>query len=102
MKELELEPMKAAEASTELIFDNVSFVITGSLEHYKNRDDLIKAIEANGGKVGSKVSSKTNYLINNDNLSNSSKNKEAKKLGTAIITEGQFVKWLNDGVKPQE
>ncbi len=102
MKELELEPMKAAETSTELIFDNVSFVITGSLEHYKNRDDLIKVIEANGGKVGSKVSSKTNYLINNDNLSNSSKNKEAKKLGTTIITEGQFVKWLNDGVKPEE
>jgi DNA ligase (NAD+) len=50
MKELELEPMKAAETSTELIFDNVSFVITGSLEHYKNRDDLIKSNRSKRGQ----------------------------------------------------
>ncbi|MBR2674128.1 MAG: NAD-dependent DNA ligase LigA [Mogibacterium sp.] len=63
------------------------FVITGSLEHYANRKDLKAAIEAEGGKVAGSVSAKTDYLITNDPNSGSSKNKAARELGVAIITE---------------
>ena len=65
-------------------------VITGSLNVYKNRDELTKEINLHGGKVGSSVTSKTDYLINNDITSNSSKNKKAKTLGIPIITEKEF------------
>ncbi|MDF2985796.1 MAG: ligase, NAD-dependent [Eubacterium sp.] len=99
LKELEFETIKAAE--TEQIFDNISFVITGSVEQFKNRDELKDIIELKGGKVTGSVTSKTNYLINNDNLSGSSKNKKAKELGISIITENQFVDWLNNGVRPE-
>lgn len=66
------------------------FVITGSLETYPNRDALKKEIEDRGGKCSGSVSAKTSYLINNDILSNSSKNKKAKTLGIPIITENDF------------
>lgn len=68
------------------------FVITGSLETYPNRDALKKEIEDRGGKCSGSVSAKTSYLINNDILSNSSKNKKAKSLGIPIITENDFKK----------
>lgn len=68
------------------------FVVTGKLKHYKNRDELKAAIEARGGKVTGSVSSKTNYLINNDNNSTSAKNKSAKQLGVQIITEEEMQK----------
>lgn len=68
-----------------------TFVITGSLKHYTNRDALKESIESLGGKVSGSVSSKTNYLINNNVTSNSSKNKKAKELGIPIITEEEFV-----------
>ena len=64
-----------------------TFVITGSLEHYANRKDLKAEIEAEGGKVAGSVSAKTDYLITNDPNSGSSKNKAARELGVAIITE---------------
>ncbi len=99
LKELEFETIKAAQ--TEQIFDNIVFVITGSVEQFKNRDELKDIIELKGGKVTGSVTSKTNYLINNDNLSGSSKNKKAKELGISIITENQFVDWLNNGLKPE-
>ena len=67
-----------------------TFVITGSLHVYKNRDELTKEIKLHGGKVGSSVTSKTDCLINNDITSNSSKNKKAKTLGIPIITEKEF------------
>jgi DNA ligase (NAD+) len=72
-----------------------TFVITGSLKHYKNRDELKKAIEANGGKVVSSVSSKTSYLINNDVNSTSSKNVSAKKLNIPILTEEDLIAMLS-------
>ena len=68
-----------------------TFVITGSLNSFPNRDALKKVIEDRGGKVAGSVSSKTSYLINNDINSNSSKNKNAKKLGVPIITEEDFL-----------
>ena len=74
------------------ILSDKTFVITGSLNHYKNRDELVSVIESNGGKVSSSVSAKTDYLINNDINSNSGKNKKAKELGLPIITEEDFMK----------
>lgn len=71
--------------------ENVVVVITGSLNIFENRKSLQNEIESNGGKVSSSVSKNTNYLINNDNLSNSSKNKKAKQLNVEIITEEDFV-----------
>lgn len=68
-----------------------TFVITGSLNHFANRDELKKVIEDRGGKVAGSVSSKTTYLINNDVLSSSSKNKKAKSLGIPIISEDDFL-----------
>lgn len=68
-----------------------TFVITGSLVNFPNRDALKKVIEDRGGKVSGSVSAKTDYLINNDINSNSSKNKNAKKLGVPIITEEDFL-----------
>lgn len=68
-----------------------TFVITGSLEHYKNRDELKAFIESSGGKVAGSVSGKTNYLINNDPLGRSSKNLKAQSLNIPIITEDEFL-----------
>ena len=100
LKEVEIEV--SSKISSAQIFGNYIFVITGSVEHFKNRDELKAAIEERGGKVTSSVTTKTNYLINNDNLSNSSKNKKAKELGIEIITEEQFLKWLTTGNKTTE
>lgn len=69
-----------------------TFVITGSLEHYANRDELKTKIENLGGKVAGSVSKNTTALINNDVTSNSSKNKKAKELGVPIISEDDFIK----------
>lgn len=71
---------------------DLTFVITGKLKKYKNRAELVDVISQAGGKVASSVSGKTDYLINNDITSNSSKNLTAKKLGVKIITEEDFEK----------
>lgn len=70
-----------------------TFVITGSLNHYKNRDELKSEIEKLGGKVVGAVSKNTGYLINNDTASISGKNKKAKELGIPIISEAQFIEY---------
>ena len=72
-----------------------TFVITGSLNHYKNRDELVSIIEQLNGKVSGSVSAKTSYLINNDINSTSSKNVKARKLGIPIITEEDFIKMIS-------
>lgn len=91
--EIELE--KQIYEKSDQIFENMNFVITGSVELFKNRDELKEFIESKGGKVTGSVTSKTNYLINNDNLSSSSKNKKAKELGVKIITEEEFKSLIN-------
>lgn len=68
------------------------FVITGDVHHYKNRDEFKAYVEAENGKVTGSVTSKTNYLVNNDITSASSKNKKAKELGVPIISEDDFIK----------
>ena len=72
----------------------MTFVITGSLNHFENRDALKKEIENAGGKVAGSVSAKTSYLINNDVASTSGKNKKAKELGIPIIDEDKIIEML--------
>ncbi len=74
-----------------------TFVITGSLENFANRDAMIAFIEERGGKVSGSVSSKTDYLINNDVTSGSGKNKKAKELGIPIISEAEFMEMSGAG-----
>ena len=89
LKEVELQ---IPETSTqEQNLSGKTFVITGSLTHFKNRNELKSRIEELGGKVTGSVTGKTDYLINNDNLSASSKNKKAKELGIPVITEEEFL-----------
>jgi len=71
-----------------------TFVVTGSVTQFKNRNELKDYIEERGGKVAGSVSRNTDYLINNDNLSSSSKNKTAKELGIPIITELEFLEMV--------
>ena len=72
--------------------EGMTFVITGKLKTFKNRDELKAVIESKGGKVAGSVSKNTDYLINNDNLSTTAKNKKAQELGVPIITEETFLK----------
>ena len=74
--------------------DNKIFVITGKLKNFKNRDELVSVIENAGGKVASSVTSKTNYLVNNDVTSTSAKNKKAKELNIPIITEEDLMEMI--------
>lgn len=78
----------------EQIFENKTFVITGSVEHFANRNEVKDVIESKGGKVTGSVTAKTDYLINNDVNSTSSKNKKAKELGIPIITEEEFLNMI--------
>ncbi len=92
LKELTI-PQEEVNAG-EQIFENMTFVITGSVEHFSNRNEVKEVIESKGGKVTGSVTAKTNYLINNDVNSTSSKNKKAKELGIPIITEEEFLSML--------
>jgi DNA ligase (NAD+) len=82
--------------SNEQKLKNVTFCITGKLNNYKNRTELKNLIESYGGKVTDSVSSKTNYLINNDKNSTSSKNKKANDLGIQIISEQDYLKMIGE------
>lgn len=94
LKEITFEKEEVAEGSEKL--KGLTFVITGSVEHFANRNEVKDVIEQHGGKVTGSVTAKTNYLINNDNTSSSSKNKKAKELGIPVITEEEFIKLLNE------
>ena len=72
-------------------------MVTGSLEHFTNRSELKEFIEKEGGKVTGSVTSKTNYLINNDTASASSKNKKAQSLGIPILSEEDFLRLVESG-----
>lgn len=77
-------------------FTGINFVITGNVNHFANRNEVKTEIEKRGGKVTGSVTSKTNYLINNDVASGSSKNKKAKELGIPIISEEDFIRMLEE------
>ena len=89
LSEITFEKEEAAGNKT--LKDKV-FVITGAVEHFANRDELKEYIEKLGGKVTGSVSKNTDYLINNDVTSNSSKNKKARELNIPILSEDDFIK----------
>ncbi len=93
LKEVEIEKEQEAEAAS---FDGMTFVVTGSVEQFKNRSELKAYIEERGGKVAESVSKNTDYLINNDTASNSSKNKKARELGIPILSETEFLNLENN------
>lgn len=92
-----LEEVKFIDVKSEkTTLKDMVFVITGTLEHFSNRDEMIEYIEENGGKVIGSISSKVTYLINNDVTSTSTKNKKAKELGIKIISEEELLKLTNN------
>lgn len=93
MGELHIQKKQEDEAVKSL--EGIVFVITGSLNHFENRNEAKEKIEALGGKVTGSVTKNTNYLINNDISSGSSKNKKAKELGIPIITEEEFIHMIS-------
>lgn len=98
LTEIELEKPDAP-ANAQLL-ENLTFVITGSLERFGNRKELVDYIESRGGKVSGSVSAKTDYLVNNDITSNSTKNRKARELGIPVITEAQLLDWIENGNRP--
>lgn len=90
LKELEIEDVQPVDTSDGLC-TGLTFVITGDVHHFKNRDAFKAYVESQGGKVAGSVSGKTSYLVNNDVESNSSKNRKAKDLGVSILSEDAFV-----------
>ncbi len=94
LSELEIE--KEAKAAGQQKLAGKTFVITGSLQHFTNRNALKELIEQQGGKVTGSVTGKTDYLINNDVTSNSSKNKKARELGIAIISEDDLLHFIEN------
>lgn len=94
LQELDIE--KEPETAEAAVFAGMTFVITGSVEHFANRKELQALIESRGGKAAGSVTGKTTYLINNDTTSNSSKNKKAKELGIPILSETDFLKLLEE------
>ena len=92
---LTVNAVQPQSSGVENTLDGLSLVITGKLNHFKNRDELKAAIEARGGKVAGSISGKTSYLINNDVNSTSSKNASAKKLGVPIISEDAFIEMFS-------
>lgn len=95
MDEIEIQEEEFSEEET--IFSGMSFVVTGSLNHYTSRNALKEIIQKKGGKVTGSVTSKTICLINNDSASSSSKNKKAKELQVPILTEEQFIEQYMGG-----
>ena len=93
LEEVEIPKEEITEDSRK--FAGVNFVITGSVNHFANRAEVKEEIEKRGGKVTGSVTSKTNYLINNDVNSTSSKNRKAPELGVPIISEEEFLNMLN-------
>ena len=93
-KEMNFEKMQIVSGSN--VLAGKTFVITGSLNHFVNRDEAKEKIEAVGGKVSGSVSAKTSYLVNNDTASTSGKNKKAKELNIPIISEEELIKMLNN------
>lgn len=94
LSHLTFEEVKTESAQS---LEGKQFVITGSVEHFANRSQLKEYIEERGGKVTGSVTSKTDYLINNDTTSSSSKNKKAKDLGITILSEKDFLKLSGEG-----
>lgn len=94
LREVEI-PQETGEEETQIL-EGKNFVITGSVHHFANRAEVKELIEKKGGKVTGSVTSKTDYLINNDVESTSSKNKKARELGIPILSEEAFLKMIEE------
>ena len=92
---INIEKSQTISNSNNANLSGLNFVITGSLNHFANRDEAIEKIVSAGGKVSGSVSAKTSYLVNNDITSTSGKNKKAKELNIPIINEDELIKMLN-------
>lgn len=97
------QPQAQAEGAGESgrVFDDRVFVVTGAVNHFKNRDELKECVLSLGGKVTGSVSKNTDYLINNDAASASTKNRKARELGVPVITEDEFIAMLPESARPQ-
>lgn len=93
----ETEALPEGEAG---LFAGQTFVITGDVHIFRNRKEVTELIDRLGGKAAGSVSAKTTYLINNDVMSGSSKNKKAKELNIPIITEEEFIAMLPEDMRP--
>ena len=93
LSHLDIEEVKREENQS---LEGKQFVITGSVEHFENRAKLKEYIEERGGKVTGSVTKKTDFLINNDTQSSSSKNKKAKELGIPILSEEDFLQMAGE------
>ncbi len=93
LKEVTLDESYSSKSGSRL--EGLGFVVTGTLNHFENREKLKALISEEGGRVSSSVSSKTDYLINNDAGSSSSKNRKAAELGIPVISEDEFLKMLD-------
>lgn len=89
LEEVRMEEKRSDDIPQDM--EGLTFVITGAVEHFSNRNEMKALIESRGGKVTGSVSAKTNYLINNDAASNSTKNRKAKELEIPILTEEEFM-----------
>ena len=97
LDELDIEvPEEKTETTTNASLNNATFCITGKLEHFANREAMIESITQHGGQYLSGVSSKLNYLVNNDNTSTSGKNKKALDLGIQIISEADYLEMIGE------
>jgi DNA ligase (NAD+) len=92
----ELHIQKGSASDAPQLLAGKTFVITGSVSHFKNRAELKDKILSLGGKAAGSVSSKTDYLINNDVTSTSSKNKKARELGIPILSEEDFLAMISE------
>ncbi len=92
LEEFHLEKPEETNTESSNSLEGLTFVVTGSVEHFKNRTELQNEITKRGGKVSGSVSAKTSFLINNDVNSNSGKNKKARELGIKIISEEELLK----------
>lgn len=96
IRNLRIKPVGDDDSVHDDVLTGKVFVITGSVEHFKNRKEIQQIIEQKGGKVTGSVTAKTNYLINNDSKSGSSKNKKARELGVSIISEEELLKMIGE------
>lgn len=95
-KEFEFQVDNTSSKQSSVDLSDMAFVITGSLNHFANRDELKEKLESMGAKVSGSVSAKTSFLINNDVASMSGKNKKAKELGVPVISEEELIKMIGD------
>ena len=101
LEQPQLQAQAAESGESGRVFNGKVFVVTGAVSHFKNRDELKECVLSLGGKVTGSVSKNTDYLINNDAASASTKNRKARELGVPVITEEEFIAMLPESARPE-